>query len=127
MCKFTILSSYHNEWVNIVRSFGECNYPEDVVQDMYLKVVDYGYLDRIFDEEKLNKGYVWVMLRTMYLDTKKNNCTQSIGTYDVAQDEVNPEYERAFEELTYNMYKALMELDDPDKYPYKKNYSNNTL
>lgn len=120
MDKLSIVSSLHKEWILIVRSFGECNYPEDIVHDMYLKLVDYNLLDRIFQDGKLNKGYIWITLRTMYLDSVKCNKEQSLGNYEIQDTPVDLKYEDAFFELTYKLNKALMELDSPDKYPYKK-------
>ena len=120
MSKLDIVCSYHKEWVLIVRSFGEHNYCEDIVQDMYLKLVDYNLLDRIFQEGKLNKGYIWVTLRTMYLDTKKANCEQPLGTYEIEDEPLNLEYENKFDELLYNLTIELNELDKPEKYPYNK-------
>jgi DNA-directed RNA polymerase specialized sigma24 family protein len=34
-----ILADHHKEWVKIVRSFGEYDLAEDVVQDVYLRIV----------------------------------------------------------------------------------------
>ena len=35
-----ILSRYHKEWITIVKSFGEGNLAEDIVQEMYLRIHD---------------------------------------------------------------------------------------
>ena len=34
-----IIAKDHKKWVNYVRNFGEYNYAEDIVQEMYLKLV----------------------------------------------------------------------------------------
>lgn len=61
------IAKHHNEWINVVKLFGIKNNPEDVVQDMYLKLA----------ESKINldknwKGYVYISLRNLsYTQQKK--------------------------------------------------------
>ena len=56
-----ILSENHKEWCAVVQSFGEVENYEDIVQDMYLKMVAYDV-----DIKKLTKPYVWMVLRNMH-------------------------------------------------------------
>ena len=56
-----ILSENHKEWCTVVQSFGEVEHYEDIVQDMYLKMVAYDV-----DIKKLTKPYVWMVLRNMH-------------------------------------------------------------
>jgi DNA-directed RNA polymerase specialized sigma24 family protein len=50
MNALTILSKHHKEWLNIVRLFGENEFAEDVVQDVYLKIDQYNYYERIIQD-----------------------------------------------------------------------------
>ena len=42
-----IVFKRHNEWIKIVNAFGEFNYAEDIVQELYLVLYKYA------DEEKI--------------------------------------------------------------------------
>ena len=33
------LAKHHKEWIKIVRAFGETFYTEDIVQEMYIKLI----------------------------------------------------------------------------------------
>jgi DNA-directed RNA polymerase specialized sigma24 family protein len=64
----------HNDWVDIVQTFG-CNKEtaEDLVQEMYIKVqikINNG-LDISFGDEDINHIYVFKTLRTLFLDLKR--------------------------------------------------------
>ena len=57
-----ILSKYHDEWLNIVRLFGDSEFAQDVVQDVYLKVHS-NYRERIIQNGEPNRALMWVLLR----------------------------------------------------------------
>jgi len=64
----------HNDWVDIVQTFG-CNKEtaEDLVQEMYIKVqikTNNG-LDISFGDQDINHIYVFKTLRTLFLDLKR--------------------------------------------------------
>ena len=64
----------HNDWVDIVQTFG-CNKEtaEDLVQEMYIKIqlkINNG-LDISFGEGDINHIYVFKTLRTLFLDLKR--------------------------------------------------------
>jgi len=59
---------HHKEWVSLVRSWGEDEYAEDIVQEMYLKLLKYTTKKRIVKEGKVNKSYVWFTLRSVFLE-----------------------------------------------------------
>jgi len=64
----------HNDWVDIVQTFG-CNKEtaEDLVQEMYIKIqlkINNG-LDISFGDEDINHIYVFKTLRTLFLDLKR--------------------------------------------------------
>lgn len=67
------LSKHHKEWITIVKSFGEKNDYDDLVQDMYLKLNKYTKLENITEDGKLNKGYVWFTLRNLYYQKQKES------------------------------------------------------
>jgi RNA polymerase sigma factor (sigma-70 family) len=71
--KFLIdLVEHHNEWVKIVRGFGEYFYTEDIVQEMYLKLSKHEDTQRFYRNGKLYKGFIWITLRNMFVDFQKS-------------------------------------------------------
>jgi len=71
MNALSILSKYHKEWLNIVRLFGDNELAEDIVQDVYLKVHDYNYYEKIVIDGEPNRALMWILLRnTTYRENK---------------------------------------------------------
>lgn len=71
MDALTILSKYHKEWLNIVRLFGDNEFAEDIVQDVYLKVHQYNYQEKILIDGEPNRALMWILLRnTTYRENK---------------------------------------------------------
>lgn len=67
--KFLIdLYFFHKDWVNIVRSFGELKYAEDIVQEMYIKLAKHEETDKFYKQGTIYKGFIWIILRNMYYD-----------------------------------------------------------
>lgn len=66
------LSKHHNEWIKIVGTFGEEFYSEDIVQEMYLKMAIINNVERFYLNGKLNKNFIWTVLRNMAFDYKKS-------------------------------------------------------
>lgn len=65
------IAKYHNEYLKIVRSWGEFDYAEDIVQEMYLRINRYTTEEKIVTNGEVNKAYVWFVLRNIYNDLKK--------------------------------------------------------
>jgi len=88
------LSKHHNEWVKIVSTFGEDYYCEDIVQEMYLKMAKLDKVERFYINGKLNKNFVWTVLRNMAFDYKKSKSRiVKVNLTEVMQlkDEYQPE------------------------------------
>jgi DNA-directed RNA polymerase specialized sigma24 family protein len=76
------ISKQHNEWLKIVRTFG-CEFPEDVVQDAYLRIHKYGNADKLIINGEINKLIMWTILRNVSHDTNKANRIEFISLEDV--------------------------------------------
>ena len=76
------ISKHHNEWLKIVRTFG-CEFPEDVVQDAYLRIYKYGNADKLIVNGEINKLIMWTILRNVSHDTNKRNRIEFISLEDV--------------------------------------------
>ena len=95
----TIISKHHKEWVSIVRNFGEPLYCEDIVQEMYLRYNKYGNDEKVIVNGKVNKSFIWVMLRNVYFDKlkqDKKNATISLDScFNLKFEESNIEQIKA--------------------------------
>jgi Glu-tRNA(Gln) amidotransferase subunit E-like FAD-binding protein len=71
-----LLFDKHQDWVNIVKSFGlEEDVCEDVVQEMYYKIqlkLEKG-LDIMYNETEINYYYIFKTLRSLFLDLKRKS------------------------------------------------------
>ena len=56
----------HNEWIAIVKSFGEYDYCEDLVQEMYLTIYKYANEDKVIRNGVVSRGYLYFTLRSLY-------------------------------------------------------------
>jgi RNA polymerase sigma factor (sigma-70 family) len=63
----TLINESRKEWIDVCKVFGVTDYPEDIVQEMYIKISK----SKIVTE--LNyKGYVYVTLRNLCYDRHKS-------------------------------------------------------
>lgn len=60
------VAEQHKEWITIVKSFGEKQYYEDIVQEMYLVLFKYGSKEKVIKNGLVSRGYVFFTLRSVY-------------------------------------------------------------
>ena len=61
-----IVAKQHKEWIRVINSFGEYDYAEDIVQEMYIVLHKYADPNKIITKGKANRGYIYFTLRTTY-------------------------------------------------------------
>lgn len=62
-----LIAKEHDKWIDTCKLFGVKDYPEDLVQDMYIRI------SKAKSVTKRNyKGYVYVTLRNLCYDRHKN-------------------------------------------------------
>lgn len=131
-----IISKQHDKWVDIVRSFGMYNYPEDIVQNMYIKIHKWnGKYDNsiMYNDTEVNEYFIFKVLRNLFLDyhrTKKvsteitfteplkSDISQYISKFEYEQrlklikDEIKTWhiYEQKIYELIFLENKSMLEL-----------------
>lgn len=70
-----LLAAKHNDWVDIVKSFGlDRETAEDVVQEMYIKIqlaIENKGLDISYGDHDINYYYIFKTLRSLFLDLKR--------------------------------------------------------
>ena len=109
-----VIARHHNEWVSIVRSFG-CDEPEDIVQDMYLRIHQYVEPSRIITDNEVNKGFIWFTLRNLFLkDVTKYKCEQ-LKHYELQQEESSETQKQCLEVILGKLDTFVDSFDWYDK------------
>lgn len=109
------ICKYHNEWVNVARSFGAGDISEDVVQDTYLKIDRLQLAYKICKDGEPSKGYMWLTIRSVYFDTlKQNKRLEVIHIGEGFEIEDRPD-----EDGVYNLIQFDKIVDDLDWYSKK--------
>jgi DNA-directed RNA polymerase specialized sigma24 family protein len=109
-----IIAQNHKEWIKIVRSFGEINYAEDIVQETYLALYKYASKEKIIKNGVVSKGYMYITLRSIYYQFyNKKHKIQKLYLDDIhvqLYDESNIKEQKAFHKI------CLMIDDEIDKW-----------
>lgn len=114
----TKVSNQHKEWVKIVTTFGT-DYPEDIVQEMYLRVHKYGQKEKVLNESgDVNLFYIWTLLRNCWHDSNKSNKLEFISleclhTISCPEDHIN-QYE------AFNKIENLIDQETKTWHHYDK-------
>lgn len=67
----SILYTNHAEWCEMVKSNGIKDNYEDIVQDMYIRLITLNTSTEIIKNGKINKAYIWVTLRNICFSSIK--------------------------------------------------------
>jgi RNA polymerase sigma factor (sigma-70 family) len=107
-----ILSKKHNEWLRMAMSFGaDRDTAQDLVQDMYLRM--YKYVENperiMYNEDEVNTYFVFVVLRNLYVSSKKGMTFTELEELDGEMDEPNYEMETAHNNLIDQMWDEVEE------------------
>jgi len=98
-----IVAKDHDKWVRIVKSLGENNYPEDIVQTSYEVLYKYADPKKIISNNKVSDGYMFFTLRSVlyqYWNAKKKVKKISLDEYVLQiPDDTNYEEQEAFHRL----------------------------
>jgi DNA-directed RNA polymerase specialized sigma24 family protein len=126
----SILAKDNNKWVSIVCNMGaDEDLARDIVQDMYVRVAEMKNPDKIlYSETEVNYFYVFLTLRSIFIDhTRQNKPTMDLDDYVAAHEEPDMDEQEAFDRL-YNA--IIAEINGFGKYGsilsqmyFKTNYS----
>lgn len=100
-----IVASQHEDWINIVNSFGEYSYAEDIVQESYIRLIKYAKPQNIIKNNKVSRGYMFFTLRSVffqYYHSKRKINKVSIDDEEnflQIADETNLEEQEAFNRI----------------------------
>lgn len=96
-----IIAKDHKEWIKIVNSFGEYDYAEDIVQEMYIVLHKYADPNKIITNGSANRGYIFFTLKTtyyQYYNTKNKVQKVNIDDYKIEYED-NLEEEEAYNNI----------------------------
>ena len=66
------VAELHEDYLRMVKSFGEEFLAEDIVQEMYIKLSKYADADKVLRKNgQINKSYIFLTLRCLYYDLQK--------------------------------------------------------
>jgi RNA polymerase sigma factor (sigma-70 family) len=116
-----IIAKNHKEWIRIVESFGERNYAEDIVQEMYLVLYKYADPNKIITNGKANKGYIYFTLRStyyQYYNAKHKITKTNIDNYKIKYID-NLEEQKAYNNICQLIDKEIEDWHWYDKKLFK--------
>jgi len=100
-----LLAKKHKVWISYVVSFSnEKNIAEDIVQEMYIKVinkVERG-LDIVYHDNDINYAYIHRVLYTLFIDyvrKKKNIKMISFDDIDYSAIEYDIDYQKSYDKV----------------------------
>jgi RNA polymerase sigma factor (sigma-70 family) len=68
---FKQITNYHHEWIAIMKSFGAKDHAEDIVQEVYIRLLDRADKEKLFNDGKLNKAFIYFALRNTWIYIKR--------------------------------------------------------
>jgi len=100
----------HNEWIKIVHSFGEYDYAEDIVQEMYITLYKYASEEKIVEKGVVSRGYCYFTLRSIFL--QYCNAKNKIQKVELDDEEVYTQiadYSEMDAEIGYDKFRTLID------------------
>jgi len=103
---------------------GNTSHAEDLVQEMYLRLVKYECGEKVIKEDgSVNKTYVWRVLRNLFTSYKSSSSkfhfSQLEDCIGLESEQSDNDREEAYERIMQKMFKELDHLDS-EGYPYNK-------
>jgi DNA-directed RNA polymerase specialized sigma24 family protein len=115
-----ILCRHHKEWVDIVRSFGESNFAEDIVQEMYVRFYDSNSGSKCITEAgEPNRAYIWISLKNTYLTyvkQKNKYCKVDIDEIrNLSYEEIDQQKHESYDILTTKIKREINSWHEYDQ------------
>lgn len=102
------IAKNHREWVRIVNSFGEHFFAEDIVQETYIMLMKWSNEDKLFNDGKINKTYIWLSLRNTFL----MHVTKASKLNKVSLENIATLQQGENEEHKHESYSKMLDLID---------------
>ena len=105
------VAKHHRYFISVVKGFGEDKYAEDIVQEMYLRIYKYTNPEKIIKDGEVNQGFIWFVLRNIYVDyCKQKGKIEKVVMNDAIdiKDEPTIEADKAKNNIELKIY---LEID----------------
>jgi RNA polymerase sigma factor (sigma-70 family) len=63
-----LVAKHHKEYVKTIQGFGEYFYAEDLVQEMYIRLLNKNKEQQVIINGQVNRYYVYLTLRSLFVD-----------------------------------------------------------
>jgi len=93
----------HKEWIAIVKSFGEYDFAEDIVQECYITLYKYANESKVIRDGIVSRGYMYFTLRSLYY--QYYNSKRKVNKVSIDDDEVTiqiPDDSQMDEQLAFH-------------------------
>jgi len=120
----SIIAKHHKEWVTTATGLGGGDYAEDIVQEAYLKIYKYANPEKIITDGKVNKGYVFFVIKSILFTLKKEQNKYikiPIQDYKLSDDTDLSEQE-GFQKICDLIDSYMLELQSKAKAENKESY-----
>lgn len=65
------VAKYHELWLQIAENLGAKDYAQDIIQEAYIKLDKYNCKDKILKDNKVSKGYMFFVIRSLFMNYVK--------------------------------------------------------
>tara|TARA_R110002051_G_scaffold88619_2_gene156034 strand:+ start:4282 stop:4860 length:579 start_codon:yes stop_codon:yes gene_type:complete len=67
-----VLSKHHKDWIEVAKKLGAGAYAEDIVQEVYLKLLKYSKPEKfIRNKTHVHRGYMFFVIRSVVMDYQR--------------------------------------------------------
>ena len=114
------VAEHHDMWVRIIKTFGESDYCEDLVQEMYLLMHKYGKTEKVLNKDSVNIPYVYKTLQNIFIQFKRQQ--DKIKKVDIETIRNLPEppcvveYIQKQTEIFYATQEQIKQLDEYEQH-----------
>ncbi|QDP57231.1 MAG: hypothetical protein Unbinned221contig1000_19 [Prokaryotic dsDNA virus sp.] len=77
------IAENHEQYIEVVKGFGENTYAEDIVQEAYIKIMKYCKEEQLIQNGDVKHSYMYFVLRNLFLDFKKHKANKNKVSSDV--------------------------------------------
>ena len=100
-----ILTEHHDKWINYAKKFADDDLAQDIVQDMYL---------RLIEKKDVNCSYVFLTIKSIYLNHKKKEQKYvQLNDVDIQVErqpfEIKEELQKVLNDMPFSLKECLLE------------------
>jgi len=96
------VAKHHKEWIEVVQKLGGGYYSEDIVQEMYIKLLKYATYDKVINKQGVNRYYIYLTLKSIlytYFREQKKMIKFNIDDFEIEDNEDTLQTEQNFHEF----------------------------